>query len=85
MRKRQKEFIGMVISDKMENTVVVSVRRQFVHPEYHKVMRRNVRFHAHDQQNECHVGDKVKIIQTRPVSKTKRWAVVETIERAQVS
>ncbi len=85
MQIRRKEFIGKVVSDKMEKTVVVTVRRQFVHPIYDKVMRRNMRFHAHDERNECHIGDIVKIIQTRPLSKTKGWAVAERIEQAQES
>jgi len=82
MEKLRKEYVGEVVSDKMEKTVVVAVDRQFIHREYQKVMRRRMKFKAHDERKECHVGDVVKVIQTRPLSKDKRWAVLEVIKRA---
>lgn len=82
MRKRRREFIGRVTSDKMQKTVVVEVERQFVHPVYHKVVRRRTKVKAHDETNNCRSGDRVKIIETRPVSRDKRWAVLEVVERA---
>jgi len=83
MQKRRREFIGKVVSDRMQKTVVVSVARQFSHPDYQKVIRRRMKFKAHDERQESHVGDLVKVIQTRPLSKEKRWAVIEIIKRAQ--
>jgi small subunit ribosomal protein S17 len=84
MGKLRKEYIGEVVSNKMQKTVVVAVERQFSHSEYHKVVRRRIRFKAHDERSECRVGDRVKVIQTRPLSKEKCWAVLEVVERAQV-
>ena len=83
MEKRRKEYIGEVVSDRMQKTVVVSVKRQFSHPDYQKVIRRRMKFKAHDEGQVSHVGDLVKVIQTRPLSKDKRWAVIEVVKRAQ--
>lgn len=72
----------MVISDRMDKTVVVRVDTRVQHPLYKRVMRRSVRFKAHDENNECHTGDRVRIMETRPLSATKRWRVEEILERA---
>jgi small subunit ribosomal protein S17 len=80
-RNRRKVRIGVVVSDKMDKTVTVNVERQFAHPLYGKGMRRTKRYHAHDEMNEYRVGDTVRITETRPLSKTKRWRVLELIER----
>lgn len=74
--------VGTVVSDKMDKTVVVSVERTLRHPLYGKTMRRSATFKAHDELNECGVGDRVKIMETRPISKDKRWRVTEIIEKA---
>ena len=81
-RGRRKVRIGTVVSDKMEKTVVVSCERQFAHPIYKKIIKRSARFKAHDEANDCKVGDKVRIMESRPLSKDKRWRVVEILERA---
>ena len=73
---------GMVISDRMDKTVVVRVVDLKQHPMYKKVVRRSVKFTAHDEKNECGVGDRVRIMETRPISKNKRWRVVEVLEKA---
>jgi len=73
---------GVVVSDKMDKTVVVSVERKVRHPLYGKIMRRTVTFKAHDELNECGMGDRVRIMETRPISKQKRWRVTEIIEKA---
>ena len=81
-RNRRKSRIGTVVSDKMDKTVVVSVERRVPHPLYGKQMTRSKKFHAHDENNDYHVGDVVRIVETRPLSKLKRWRVAEVIERA---
>jgi len=81
-RNSRKTREGMVVSDKMDKTVVVSVEDRVKHALYGKVMRRNTRLKAHDEQNECGVGDRVLIMETRPLSATKRWRIVEILERA---
>ncbi len=73
---------GVVISDKMDKTVVVLVERRTTHPLYRKTVTRSEKYHAHDESNDVNVGDSVRIAETRPLSKTKRWRVVEIIERA---
>ena len=73
---------GLVVSDKMEKTVIVSVEDRVKHALYGKVMRRTEKLKAHDEQNECGVGDRVLIMETRPLSATKRWRVVEVLEKA---
>lgn len=80
-RKGRKERIGVVVSDKPDKTVVVEVGRQFAHPLYGKQVKRHKKYHAHDEENEYREGDKVRIMETRPISKTKRWRVIELIER----
>ncbi len=82
MRGKRKERIGIVVSDKMDKTVVVLVERRVRHPLYKKEIKKRKKFYAHDENNECRIGDKVKIMETRPLSKLKRWRVVEIIERA---
>lgn len=74
--------MGVVVSDKMDKTVVVSVERIIRHPLYGKILRRTATFKAHDEANECAVGDRVRIMETRPLSKQKRWRVVEIVEKA---
>ncbi len=73
--------VGVVVSDKMDKTVVVAVERLVKHPLYKKYIKRTKKFKAHDERNECQIGDKVKIMETRPLSKTKRWRVVEILEK----
>ncbi len=77
----KKELIGRVVSDKMDKTVVVLVERRFPHPLYKKVITKRKKYKAHDRNNECRVGDLVRIRESRPLSKTKRWVVVEILER----
>lgn len=80
--KRKKEFKGVVVSDKMDKTVVVKVNRKVAHPLYSKHVIKTTKFHAHDPNNECKVGDIVIIRETRPMSKTKRWVVIKIVEEA---
>ncbi len=81
-RSARKTRVGMVVSDKMQKTVVVSIERRVQHPVYGKMVRRTKKLKAHDEQNEAKTGDTVRIMETRPLSKDKRWRVVEIIERA---
>ena len=81
-RSKRKSEIGTVVSDVMDKTVVVEVRDAAAHSTYGKIVRRNKRLKAHDEANEAHVGDRVRIMETRPLSKTKRWRVAEILERA---
>jgi small subunit ribosomal protein S17 len=81
-RTRRKVREGLVVSDKMDKTVVVSVEDRVKHALYGKVLRRNSKLKAHDEQNDCGVGDRVLIMETRPLSATKRWRVVEILEKA---
>ncbi len=81
-RGQRKTRVGTVVSDKMNKTVVVQVERRYAHPLYGKQVTRTKKYHAHDENNEYHVGDVVKITETRPLSKLKRWRVSELIERA---
>ena len=81
-RNRRKTREGLVVSDKMEKTVVVAVQRISRHSLYQRVIRRTKKFKAHDEQNECKVGDRVRIMETRPLSREKRWRVAEVLERA---
>ena len=81
-RSRRKVRLGTVVSDKMDKTVVVQVTDRKAHPLYKKVIQHRVRFKAHDEGNECKVGDLVRIMETRPLSKDKRWRVVEVVEKA---
>ncbi len=81
-RNLRKERIGVVFSDKMDKTVTVTVKWKEKHPIYGKFVNKTKKFHAHDEKNDCNIGDTVRIMETRPLSKTKRWRVVEIIERA---
>jgi small subunit ribosomal protein S17 len=81
-RARRKVRVGVVISDARDKTVTVEVPTSFKHPRYDKVVRRSTKFHAHDEENDARMGDTVRIMETRPVSKQKRWRVVEVVERA---
>ena len=81
-RNLRKERIGIVTSNKMEKSITVSVERRKKHPMYGKFVKSTKKFHAHDEKNECNVGDTVRIMETRPMSKTKNWRLVEIIERA---
>ena len=81
-RSRRKVRVGVVVSDARDKTVTVEVPSSFTHPRYDKVVRRSSTFHAHDEANDAGVGDRVRVMETRPVSKTKRWRLVEIIERA---
>ena len=80
-RNDRKARIGVVVSDKAEKTVTVQVERRFAHPLYGKQVAKTKKYHAHDEENEYRVGDKVRIVETRPLSKMKRWRVAELIER----
>ncbi|MBM3829593.1 MAG: 30S ribosomal protein S17 [Verrucomicrobia bacterium] len=82
-RHQRKERTGEVVSSKMQKTIVVSVRRRFPHPQFKKVVTTFKKFYAHDEKAEAKVGDIVRIVETRPLSKTKRWRLVEIIERAE--
>ena len=77
-----KSRVGLVVSDKMSKTRVVAVERTFRHAQYERVVKWTTRFKAHDEQNESHVGDRVRIVETRPLSKDKRWRIKEVLERA---
>ena len=81
-RNLRKTRVGMVVSDKMDKTVVVAIQDNVKHPLYKKIIKRTVKFKAHDEQNACGIGDKVMIMETRPLSKDKRWRVVEILEKA---
>ena len=81
-RALRKVRVGMVVSDKMDKTVVIAIEDNVKHPVYGKIIKRTLKVHAHDESNECGIGDKVRIMETRPLSKTKRWRVVEVIEKA---
>ena len=81
-RALRKTRVGTVVSDKMDKTVVVAIRDNVKHPLYKKIIKRTVRFKVHDENNECRIGDKILIMETRPLSKDKRWRFVEIIEKA---
>ncbi|MBO7074786.1 MAG: 30S ribosomal protein S17 [Bacteroidales bacterium] len=81
-RNLRKERIGVVASNKMDKTIVVVIERRTKHPIYGKFVKKSTRFFAHDEKNECNIGDTVRIMETRPLSKNKRWRLVEIIERA---
>jgi len=80
-RNLRKTRTGVVTSNKMEKTITVAVERKVKHPIYGKFVKKTTKFHAHDEKNECSEGDVVKIMETRPLSKTKRWRLVEVIEK----
>ena len=81
-RGRRKVRTGVVVADAMDKTVLVKIDRKITHPLYKKTVRRSSKLAAHDEGNEAHVGDTVRVMETRPMSKTKRWRVVEIVERA---
>ncbi len=82
VRNLRKEKVGVVVSDKMDKSIVVAVKRKVKHPIYGKFVNKTTKFHAHDESNTCNTGDTVRICETRPLSKTKCWRLVEIIERA---
>ncbi|GAB4439257.1 MAG: 30S ribosomal protein S17 [bacterium] len=82
-KKQAKTMVGTVVSNKMDKTVVVSVERMILHPVYHKYVKMRKKYKAHDENNECGVGDRVMVIQSRPISKEKRWRVKKIIEKMQ--
>lgn len=82
VRNLRKTRTGVVTSDKMDKTITVAVERKVKHPIYGKFVKKTTKFHAHDEKGECTIGDIVKIMETRPLSKTKRWRLVEIIEKA---
>ena len=84
MEKKRKMRIGRVVSDKMDKTVVVTVETLRHHPLYKKTLRRAVKYKAHDEENECKIGDIVRIIETRPLSREKRWRVAEVITKKEI-
>ncbi|MBQ4473330.1 MAG: 30S ribosomal protein S17 [Lachnospiraceae bacterium] len=81
-RNLRKTRVGMVVSNKMDKTIVVAVVDNVKHPLYNKIVKRTYKLKAHDENNECNIGDRVRVMETRPLSKDKRWRLVEIIERA---
>lgn len=81
-RNLRKVRDGVVISNKMQKTIVIRVDRKLKHPKYGKFLKKSTKYHAHDENDECNIGDTVKIMETRPLSKNKRWRLVEILERA---
>ena len=81
-RKLRKVRVGKVVSDKMDKTIVVAIEDRVQHPLYKKILKRTYKLKAHDENNECGVGDKVRVMETRPLSKDKRWRLVEIVEKA---
>lgn len=82
-RALRKTRIGKVVSDKMDKTIVVAIETSVKHPLYGKIVKRTYKLKAHDENNECKLGDKVKVMETRPISREKRWRLVEVVEKAQ--
>ena len=81
-RNLRKTLTGKVVSDKMDKTIVVAIQNNEMHPLYNKIVKRTYKLKAHDENNDCHIGDTVKVMETRPLSKDKRWRLVEIVERA---
>ena len=81
-RNLRKTRTGVVSSNKMDKTITVVVERRIMHPKYGKFLKKSTKFHAHDEKNECGIGDTVKIMETRPMSKTKKWRLLEVVEKA---
>ena len=81
-RNLRKNRVGRVVSNKMDKTVVVAIEDNVAHPVYGKIIKRTTKIHVHDENNECNIGDKVSVMETRPLSKTKRWRLVSIIEKA---
>ena len=82
IREHRKVRVGKVVSDKMDKTIVVAIEDNVRHPKYGKIIKRTVKIHAHDEKNTCGVGDTVAVMETRPLSATKRWRLVEIVEKA---
>jgi small subunit ribosomal protein S17 len=82
-RNLRKTRVGKVVSNKMDKTIVVAIENSVKHPLYGKIIKRTYKLKAHDENNECQIGDKVKVMETRPLSKEKRWRLVEIVEKAQ--
>ena len=82
-RSRRKTFVGRVASNRMDKTVTVVIERRFRHPLYGKFIKKSSKFMAHDEENACHIGDVVKIMETRPLSRNKRWRLVEIVKKAE--
>lgn len=82
VRANRKTRVGVVTSDKMDKTIVVAIEDRVQHPLYKKIVKRTYKLKAHDENNECHVGDKVRVMETRPLSRDKRWRLVEVVEKA---
>jgi small subunit ribosomal protein S17 len=82
-RKKRKTKVGWVVSNKMQKTIVVAIDRLLRHPQYNRVIKRTSKLYAHDEKNQCQIGDKVLVMETRPLSKLKRWRLVEVLEKAQ--
>ncbi|NLZ67035.1 MAG: 30S ribosomal protein S17 [Clostridiaceae bacterium] len=82
-RNQRKQRMGVVVSDKMDKTIVVAITEHIRHPLYKKYLKRTVKMKAHDENNDCRVGDRVRIMETRPLSREKRWRLVEIVEKAQ--
>ena len=80
-RNLRKTRVGIVVSNKMEKTIVVAIRDNVKHPVYNKIVKRTTKIHAHDENNECSIGDIVEVMETRPLSKTKRWRLVQIVEK----
>ena len=81
-RNHRKERVGVVVSDKMQKSIVVAIKDREQHPLYGKFVKKTKKFHVHDENNDAHLGDTVRIMETRPLSKTKRWRLVEIVEKA---
>ena len=81
-RNLRKTRVGIVVSDKMDKTIVVAIQDNVKHKVYNKIIKRTTKIHAHDEKNECNIGDKVEVMETRPLSKTKRWRLGQIIEKA---
>ena len=81
-RNKRKTRVGLVVSNKMQKTIVVAIDRLLRHPRYNRVIKRTSKLYAHDEKNQCQIGDKVKVMETRPLSKLKRWRLVEVLEKA---
>ena len=81
-RNLRKTRVGIVVSDKMDKTIVVAIKDNVRHPLYNKIIKRTIKLKAHDEENTCNIGDKVKIMETRPLSKDKRWRLVSVLERS---
>ncbi len=82
MAERRKVLSGEVVSDRMDKTITVQVERRIRHAVYERVIKRSKKYHAHDEQNQCQIGDQVRIIETRPLSKTKRWRLLEVVRHS---